>query len=76
MIRNPSVPARHALVASPLDSLRAECACGSWWSEVDSHTDLDEAYLSHIDDIEDAQRLRSQRIDRAVARAMNSKVAK
>ena len=72
MIRNPSVNARHELLIRVHDGHPfADCACGSWFSASSSRDQLLEDYQIHRDNVDEAQRLRSQRLERAAARAMN-----
>ena len=71
-IRNPSVNARHELLIREHDGHPfADCACGSWFGDSLSHDQLLEDYQVHRDNVDEAQRLRSQRLERAAARAMN-----
>ena len=76
MIRNPSVNARHELKFRPERRLAgqriAECSCGQWESWDVSHDQLIEDYQIHRDFIDEAQRLKTQRLERAAARAMNT----
>ena len=76
MIRNPSVTTRHELkVSEQLDRagyLAAGCSCGQWESQGTSHDQLIEDYQVHRDFIDEAQRLKAQRLERAAARAMNT----
>ena len=76
MIRNPSVDARHELKNYPgrtlTGELVAECSCGQWESWDVSHDQLLEDYQVHRDQIDEAQRLKTQRLERAAARAMNT----
>ena len=72
MIRNPSVNARHEFIFCEHDGhLFADCACGSWFGDSLSHDQLLEDYQIHRDNVDEAQRLRVQRLERAAARAMN-----
>ena len=75
MIRNPSVNARHELLMSTSPTpgwLAADCTCWQWSAEGTSHDQLIEDYQVHRDNIDEAQRLKTQRLDRAAARAMNT----
>ena len=76
MIRNPSVNARHELTISEERTVTAarvaECSCGAWNSWDISHDQLLEDYQTHRDFIDEAQRLKTQRLERAAARAMNT----
>ena len=76
MIRNPSVNARHEVTIHPERTITgqriAECSCGQWESWDISHDQLLEDYQVHRDNIDEAQRLKTQRLERAAARAMNT----
>ena len=69
MIRNPSVAARHELTIHT--AVSASCTCGSWFADNINPDQLVEDYQIHRDNVDEAQRLRSQRLDRAAARATN-----
>ena len=76
MIRNPSVNPRHELRNYPgrnaAGELVADCSCGQWESWDVSHDQLIEDYQVHRDNIDEAQRLKTQRLEHAAARAMNA----
>ena len=77
MIRNPSVTARHELKLRPERTvtgqrIAAECSCGQWESWDISPDQLIEDYQVHRDQIDEAQRLKTQRLERAAARDMNA----
>ena len=76
MIRNPSVTARHELkISEQLDRFgfrAAGCSCGQWESQGSNVDQLVEDYQVHRDFIDEAQRLKTQRLERAAARAMNT----
>ena len=75
MIRNPGVNARHELTLSEqrdVTGLRsAACSCAQWRSQGSSLDQLLEDYQVHRDNVDEAQRMRSQRLERAAARVMN-----
>ena len=69
-----SLPARHELLMSTVSlyfSRIAKCTCGEWRSENTSHDQLLENYQLHRDDVDEAARFESQRLDNAAARAVN-----
>ena len=69
-----SLPARHELTIrivelyAPL--LLAECTCMEW-SGVGSHDQILEDYQVHRDEVDDAERFESQRLDNAAAHDVN-----
>ena len=72
MIRNPSVNARHELIFREHDGHPfADCTCGSWFGDSLNHDQLLEDYQVHRDNVDEAKRMRVQRLERAAARAMN-----
>ena len=67
-----SLPAQHELAIFIVEvGLVAECTCAQWRSESTSHDQLLEDYQTHRDDVDEAERFESQRLENAAARAVN-----